>query len=158
MAAASIERVRALLDMVPVLVSPAKPALLPAGPPEIVLRDVHLSYSDLPVLRGASFVAQAGRTTALVGASGAGKSTVFNLLTRLVDPQAGDVTIGGVSVQTVDLAALRGMFSVVTQDALLFDESLRVNILLGRTDVPDARLAEVLQAAHVADFLPALPD
>jgi len=162
MAAASIERVRALLDMVPVLVSPARPAPLPAplpdGAPQIELRDVHLSYSDLPVLRGASFVAQAGRTTALVGASGAGKSTVFNLLTRLVDPQAGEVTIAGVPVQTLDLAALRGLFSVVTQDALLFDESLRENILLGRPDVSEVRLAEVLQAAHVADFLPALPD
>ena len=162
MAAASIERVRALLDMVPVLVTPAVPVPLPAplphGAPQIVLRDVHLSYSDLPVLRGASFVAEAGRTTALVGASGAGKSTVFNLLTRLVDPQAGDVTIGGVPVGTLDLAALRGMFSVVTQDALLFDESLRENILLGRADVSDERLTEVLQAAHVADFLPALPD
>ena len=158
MAAASIERVRALLDMVPVLVSPARPVPLPPGAPQIVLRDVHLRYSDLPVLRGASFVAEAGRTTALVGASGAGKSTVFNLLTRLVDPQAGEVSIGGVPVASLDLAALRGLFSVVTQDALLFDESLRENILLGRTDVSEARLAEVLHAAHVADFLPALPE
>jgi subfamily B ATP-binding cassette protein MsbA len=92
-----------------------------------------------------------------VGASGAGKSTVFNLLTRLVDPDAGEVLVDGVPVAAMDLAALRGLFSVVSQDAPLFDETLRENILLGREGVPEARLREVVEAAHVADFLPNLP-
>jgi ATP-binding cassette, subfamily B, bacterial MsbA len=155
-AAASIERMRALFDARPTLTSPATPLASAIGAPEIVLRDVHLHYGDLPVLRGATFTAQAGKTTALVGASGAGKSTVFNILTRLVDPQSGEVTIGGIPAAALDLRALRGLFSVVTQDALLFDETLRDNILLGRTDVTEDRLAEVLRAAHVADFLPKL--
>jgi ATP-binding cassette subfamily B protein len=93
-----------------------------------------------------------------VGASGAGKSTIYNLLTRLVDPQEGRVTVGGVDVREMDLAALRGLFSVVSQDALLFDETLRENILLGRTDVSNAQLKNVLDAAHVSDFLPNLAD
>jgi ATP-binding cassette, subfamily B, bacterial MsbA len=155
-AAASIERMRAIFDAEPSIISPPRPRPAPTGAPRIVLQDVHLTYGDLPVLRGASFVAEAGKTTALVGASGAGKSTVFNVLTRLVDPQSGSVTIGDVPTTAMTIQDLRGLFSVVTQDALLFDESIRDNILLGRTDVSEARLAEVVEAAHVADFLPRL--
>ena len=154
-AAASIERIRALLELAPVLVSPAHTVPLPAGVPVLALTDVHLAYGDLPVLNGVSFVAEAGKTTALVGASGAGKSTIFSLLTRLVDAQSGTVTINGVATTALDLTGLRGLFSVVTQDALLFDESLADNILLGRT-VSEAHLTQVLQAAHVTDFLPGL--
>ncbi|SDE50491.1 ABC transporter ATP-binding protein [Limimaricola pyoseonensis] len=155
-AAASIERMRMIFAARPTLTSPARPRPAPQGAPEIALDDVRLAYGDLPVLRGASFTAAAGKTTALVGASGAGKSTVFNLLTRLVDPQSGEITIGGVPTRAMSLEELRGMISVVTQDALLFDESIRDNILLGRTDVSDAQLREVLDAAHVSDFLPRL--
>ncbi len=153
-AAASIERLKELLDTVPDLRDPAQPRPAPQGVPEIALRDVRLNYGESAVLRGASFTAEAGRTTALVGASGAGKSTVFNLLTRLVDPESGAIEIGGTPVADMRLAELRALFSVVSQEALLFDETLRENILLGRKDVSDDRLAEVLEAAHVADFLP----
>ncbi|WP_298678898.1 ABC transporter ATP-binding protein [uncultured Lentibacter sp.] len=157
-AASGIERLRALLETHPSLTSPAKPKPAPKGTPEIVLKDVRLAYGDTTVLDGASFTARAGKTTALVGASGAGKSTVFNLLTRLVDPDSGAVTIGGVETRDMRLEDLRGLFSVVSQDAALFDETLRENILLGRTDVSAARLKEVVEAAHVADFLPQLSD
>ncbi len=157
-AAASIERMKAILDTAPTLTSPAQPKPMPNGAPEIVLADVHLAYAELPVLTGASFTAEAGKVTALVGASGAGKSTVFNLLTRLVDPVSGTVTVGGVATQDLALADLRALFSTVTQDALLFDESLRENILLGEENIDAARLKEVLDAAHVSDFLPQLGD
>ncbi|NIY95510.1 ABC transporter ATP-binding protein, partial [Salipiger sp. HF18] len=155
-AAASIERLKELLDTVPDLRDPPSPRPAPEAVPEVVLDNVTLRYGDQPVLRGASFVAEARKTTALVGASGAGKSTVFNLLTRLVDPEGGRVEIGGVPVQDMRLSDLRGLFSVVSQEALLFDESLRDNILLGRKDVTEERLEQVLEAAHVADFLPRL--
>ena len=156
-ATASIDRLRGVLSERATLVSPASPHPAPTGAPEIALRDVHLHYGDLPVLRGATFTAAAGRTTALVGASGAGKSTVFNVLTRLVDVAGGEILIGGVPVAGMDLSDLRAMFSVVTQDAALFDETLRDNILLGRTDVTEAQLSAVLDAAHVTEFLPHLP-
>ncbi|SMY08965.1 ABC transporter ATP-binding protein [Flavimaricola marinus] len=156
-AAASIERIKSLFDAEPTLVSPSDPVPAPKDAPSIELQDVHLTYGDLPVLNGASFVAEAGKTTALVGASGAGKSTVFNLLTRLVDPSSGSATIGGVPTAAMALADLRGMISVVTQDALLFDETVRENVLLGQTDISEDRLSEVLDAAHVSDFLPNLP-
>lgn len=157
-AAAAMERLRELLETKPALQSPANPLPAPEGVPEIVLEDVHLAYGDAPVLRGASLVAEAGKTTALVGASGAGKSTVFNLITRLVDPQAGRATIGGVDLRDMALDDLRGLFSVVSQEALLFDESLRDNIVLDQTGVSDAALQKALDAAHVSDFLPRLSD
>lgn len=156
-AAASIERVRTILAAQPTLTSPARPLPAPIDPPEIALRDVHLAYGDMAVLDGARFTAAAGRTTAIVGASGAGKSTVFNVLTRLVDPQSGLVTLNGVALRDMDLPDLRALFSVVTQDATLFDETLRENILLGRKDIPEDRLMAAVNAAHVADFLPQLP-
>lgn len=155
-AAASIERVRGLLEVQPVTLSPVDPAPVPTAAPRIELRDVCLSYADLPVLNGLTLTAEAGKTTALVGASGAGKSTVFNLLTRLVDATEGEVLIDGVPTTGFAVPDLRGLFSTVSQDAMLFDESLRDNILLGRTDVSEARLAEVAEAAHVAEFLPQL--
>jgi ATP-binding cassette, subfamily B, bacterial MsbA len=157
-AAASIERVKAIFGEEPTITSPATPRALPAGTPGIVFDDVHMSYGAAPVLNGVSFRAEPGRTTALVGASGAGKSTIFKTLARLVDADSGLVTIGGVPVTDLALQDLRSLFSVVTQDAVLFDETLRENILLGRTDIPEERLMEVVEAAHVAEFLPKLQD
>ncbi|WP_226780392.1 ABC transporter ATP-binding protein [Oceaniglobus trochenteri] len=156
-AAASLERLYGIFDLRPGIVSPATPRPLPAGQTDITLCDVHFAYGDTAVLNGLTLTAAAGKTTALVGASGAGKSTVFNVLTRLVEPQSGTVALGDVPVSALPLGELRGLFSTVTQDALLFDETIRENILLGRSDVSEARLTEVLDAAHVSDFLPNLP-
>lgn len=155
--AVSLDRLKTLFDTHPTLTSPARPLPLSQAAGDIVFDDVHLAYGDLPVLRGASLTAEAGRTTALVGASGAGKSTLFNVLARLVEIDRGRVTLGGSDIAAFALGDLRGQISVVTQDALLFDETIRENILLGRTDVPEAQLGAVLQAAHVADFLRELP-
>lgn len=155
-AAASIERIREILETRPALRDPDHPVKAPTGVPDIALRDVKLNYGGMPVLQGLSLDAPAGKTTALVGASGAGKSTVFNLLTRLVDPDSGEVLIGGCRVGDMRLADLRGMISVVSQDALLFDETLRENILLGSEGVTEGRLQTALDAAHVTDFLPRL--
>ncbi len=157
-AAAGLERIRTLMETRPALHDPASPRPAPQGVPGITFEDVHLSYGDKPVLSGAAFHAEAGKTTALVGASGAGKSTVFNALTRLVDVSQGAVRIEGTDVRDMALADLRGLFSVVTQDALLFDEPLRDNIVLDHENVDDATLERVLRAAHVTDFLHRLPD
>ncbi len=157
-AAAALERIKELMDAPIRLLSPQNPVSVPTGQPGIELKDVSLSYGDAKVLSNLSLTAEPGKTTALVGASGAGKSTIFNLLTRLVDPQSGSIQVGGVNVSDMALDDLRDLYSVVSQEALLFDETLRENILLGRTDVSDADLQQVLQDAHVADFLPKLPD
>nr|WP_085869764.1 ABC transporter ATP-binding protein [Pseudoruegeria aquimaris] len=158
-AAASLERLYRLFDEKPTILSPARAAKpLPLANTRIQLEDVRLSYGDVEVLRGASFTAEAGKTTALVGASGAGKSTVFNVLTRIVDPASGRVTIGGTPVADYALGDLRSQFSVVTQDALLFDETIRENITLGREDIDEADLRAALDAASVSEFLSKLPE
>jgi subfamily B ATP-binding cassette protein MsbA len=156
-ARASLVRLRGLLDERPSVTAPARPRTPPQGPPEIAFRDVRLSYGGLPALDGLTFTAPAGSTTALVGASGAGKSTVFGVLTRLVDPQSGEATVGGVPVTEMVLADLRRLFSVVTQDAPLFDDTIRENILLGRADTDEARLRAAVEAAHVDEFASQLP-
>lgn len=155
-AAASLERLHTLFETRASILSPAR-SRAASEVPGVELENVSLSYDGSPVLREISLTAAPGKTTALVGESGAGKSTVFNLLTRLVDPATGAVRVGDVPVGEMDLATLRGQFSVVSQEALLFDETLRENILLGRQDVPQSRLDEVLEAARVVDFLDALP-
>jgi len=156
--AVSLHRIKSLFDIKPSLTSPEEPVDLPEAHGDIRLDDVRMNYGELPVLRGCSFTAEAGKTTALVGASGAGKSTVFNLLTRLIDPDDGVISIGGIDTRSFSLGDLRGQFSIVSQDAALFDESLRDNILLGRSKVSEEELDRVLRAAHIADFIDSLPN
>ncbi|SFJ78501.1 ATP-binding cassette, subfamily B, MsbA [Jannaschia pohangensis] len=153
---ASLDRIYALLDTVPSIALPARVDALPDRT-DIVFEGVTLSYGENEVLRGIDFVAEAGTTTALVGLSGAGKSTVFNVLTRLVEPSAGRVTLGGIDIADLAVADLRSLFSVVSQDTLLFDETLRENLLMGREDVTEAQLQAALDAAHVTEFLGGLP-
>uniref|UniRef100_UPI0035C825E0 ABC transporter ATP-binding protein n=1 Tax=Citreimonas sp. TaxID=3036715 RepID=UPI0035C825E0 len=156
-AAASIERIKEMLETTPRLRDPEHPVPPPDGVPAIALRDVHLAYGSAPALRGATLLAEAGKTTALVGPSGAGKSTVFNLLARLVEADSGEVLMGDVPVDAMRLSDLRSRISVVSQEALLFDETLRENIVLGR-QVSEEALNAALEAAHVTDFLSRLED
>lgn len=159
-ARASLERIYDLFHVAPTIVSPAQPAAALVAPKnaDVVFDNVALSYGEEPALAGTSFTAEAGQTTALVGASGAGKSTLFNALTRLVDADTGDITVGGVSTRDFSLPDLRALYSVVTQDAPMFDESLRDNIALDTPDVTDARLAAAVEAAHLTEFVARLPE
>jgi ABC-type multidrug transport system fused ATPase/permease subunit len=153
---ASLDRIRGLLDVAPTITQPSPP--LAPMPRDMTIRfeGVVFGYGAEPVLRGLDLLAPAGRTTALVGPSGAGKSTVFTLLTRLADPQAGRITLGGQDIARLDLGGLRDCFAVVAQDAALFDETLRDNILLG-ADIPESRLRAAIEAACIDEFLPDLP-
>ncbi|TMV34920.1 ATP-binding cassette domain-containing protein, partial [Thioclava sp. BHET1] len=117
----------------------------------IEVDEVVFGYASETVLHRLTFTAEAGKTTALVGPSGAGKTTTFNLFARLADPRAGAIRIGGTDLRDIALRDLRGLFSIVSQDTALFDETIRDNILMGRTDVSEERLREVLIAAHVAE-------
>ncbi len=157
---ASLERTHGLLQIRAHVENPPPPHLAPPARDKasVELRNVQFAYDSEPVLQDLSFFAPAGKTTAIVGPSGAGKTTVFGLLTRLVDVTGGAVMIGGQDVRRMDLATLRGLFAVVSQDTALFDETIRDNILLGAPDASDAQLAAALRDAHVDQFLPNLPD
>ena len=157
-ARASLERIRALFHEKPTIVSPvpASPAPARAGDADVVFDEVVVTYGTENALQGASFVAKAGETTALVGASGAGKSTIFNTLTRLVDPNSGQIEIGGISTRSMSLPDLRSLFSVVTQDAPMFDDTLRDNIVLNTPGISDGQLEDALEAAHLTEFVAGL--
>ena len=118
---------------------------------------MRFGYGEGEVLRGLSFTAAAGRVTALVGPSGAGKSTVFHLATGLADPASGAVRIGGVPTPDLSLKDQRALFATVSQDSALFDDSLRDNLTMGRTGLPEAAIADALTTAQASGFVAALP-
>ena len=157
-ALASLERIFNVFEESPTILSPANPTPLPKNVAEADLRfdNVAFAYGSEPVLSGLSFTAKAGETTAIVGPSGAGKSTLFRLLTRLADAQTGTVTLDSTDVQTFALDDLRAQFAVVTQDAQIFDETLRDNLVEGGMDPDEAALKAALDAAHVTPFVETL--
>jgi ATP-binding cassette subfamily B protein/subfamily B ATP-binding cassette protein MsbA len=157
-AEASLQRVYTLFDTRPSGNRPAISRAMPApGAPEIRFDAVTFAYPDRPVLRDLSFVAEAGRVTAIVGSSGAGKTTVFQLISAMVEPQAGRILIGGIDVQEMSLSDQRGLLGSVSQDAALFDETLRENLLLGRTSLEEARISRAIADAEAAGFIGDLP-
>ena len=158
-ARASLERMRQVMDEVPTLTSPPEPKPMPDPGlgHRVELRGVRFGYGSQPVLEEASFVAEAGQTTALVGPSGAGKTTVFHLLSRLADPQGGQVLLSGVDLREMDLQAVRRQFSVVSQESALFDEPIAANVRMGAVDQSDEGLARALRDANAAEFVNRLP-
>ncbi len=104
-----------------------------------------------------SFTVPAGKTVALVGSSGSGKSTIMNLLLRFYDIQAGSITVDGQSVSDVTLASLRGNLALVSQDIVLFNDTVRTNIAYGKLDASDADIIEAAKKAHAHEFILALP-
>ncbi len=145
-----------------VVVSDGPGAPLPdgIGGASLEFRDVTFSYfsNRRLALAGASFSAPAGSTLALVGPSGAGKTTAAHLLMRFFDPQAGEVRMNGTSLRQFKLDALRNQIALVTQDTYLFNETLRANILLAQPDADEAQIRQAVERAALAEFVDALPD
>ncbi len=131
----------------------------------LVLSEGHVRFETVSfhypcgsqALCGLSFEARRGETVALVGASGAGKSTVINLLLRLYDRTGGLITIDGQDIATVTQQSLRASMAIVSQETALFDDSLAANIALGRLDADDAAIRAAARAAHADGFITALP-
>lgn len=133
------------------------PALETAGG-EVRFEDVSFAYvPGLPVLNGVSFLAAAGRTTALVGGSGGGKSTLLALLERFHAPDAGVIRIDGQDIQAVSRASLRASIAYVPQQPYLFEGTVRDNIRYGRPEASDAEVEEAARLAHADGFIRALP-
>ena len=156
---AAAQRIFALLDQAPEIVDApdAKPLRITGG--SVRFETVHFSYDGAKAaLHGVSLEAPAGKTVALVGPSGAGKSTILNLIPRFYDPESGSVSIDGQDLRGVTLDSLRSAIALVSQEILLFDDTLRANIAYGR---PGAGNAEIEQAARMAgahDFIMSFPE
>ena len=146
-----------VLDTEPAITEPPKARALPMFRRAVAYEQVSFQYDAQPVLRGVSLVIPKGEIVAFVGPSGAGKTTLTNLLPRFYDPTAGRVTIDGIDIRQVTLSSLRSQIGIVTQDTMLFNDTVRANLSVGR---PEASLVEMLEAAKAANaqtFISRLP-
>ncbi len=175
----SFDRVFEVLDLKPLVTEPEHPLPLPDGPLGIAVQDVSFRYPSAEevslaslestareesrgtgalVLSDLSFTVAPGTMTALVGTSGAGKSTIISLLTRLYDPTSGSISIGGIDLRQVSSVDLRAAEGVVVQDAHLFHDTIRANLLYARPGSSDAQLRRACEQAQIIDMVDALPD
>ena len=153
-------RLLELTDRAPGISDPADPAALPDEPFGLALEGVRARYRDgeQPVLDGLDLRLDPGRRVALVGPSGAGKTTVANLLVRFLDPEGGRVTLGGRDLRDYRQEDVRGAIAVAGQDSHLFSTSIRENVRLGRPAATDEELEDALREAQILDWVLALPE
>jgi len=156
-AAAAAERVFQVLDSEPDVAEAADAVEMPAFEGEIRFREACFSYAGEPVLQGIDLTIRKGEKVALVGASGAGKTTTVNLLPRFYDVTAGAVEIDGTDVRRFTLESLRAQIGLVTQEIVLFNDTARNNIAYGRPDVSLDDVVTAARAANAHEFLSALP-
>ena len=157
-AMASSERIFGLLDQRSRVVEPAEPAPVTGLRDAIRFEDVYFEYvTGEPVLRGVSLKMARGTTVAVVGATGAGKSTLINLMTRFYDVTTGRVTLDGMDVRTVDLPALRRLYAVVLQEVFLFSGTIAENLRLARPELTEAEMWEILREVGAEAFVRSLP-
>ncbi|MGD1996137.1 MAG: ABC transporter ATP-binding protein [Anaerolineae bacterium] len=157
-ALAGAERIFDLLDAQSEVTDAAPARQLPPVVGRVVFENVHFAYKPSePVLRGINLVAEPGQTVALVGPTGAGKTTIANLLARFYDVSRGAVLVDGTDVRSVVQASLRGQMGVVLQDTFLFSGTVMENIRYGRLDATDEEVIEAARLAQADDFIRRLP-
>jgi len=153
-AMASSERIFNLLDTHPAITSPERPVAVTVKRGGIEFRNVHFSYKPgEPVLRDISFNVAPGETVAVVGSTGAGKSTIISLLSRFYDIQRGEILVDDVNVSDYDLQGLRRSIGVVLQDVFLFSGRVDENILLGNEKISEERMLQASETVHASGFI-----
>ncbi len=162
LAAGAAERISELLDEEPSIASPASPMILPKPVQGAVqFTNVDFRYASRPetkVLSDISFTAKPGEVIAVVGPSGAGKTTLYALVQRFQDPEKGLITLDGIDVSKLALEDLRGAIATVPQDPTIFSGTIADNIRLGRPEASDADVVAAAKAARVAEFAEKLPE
>jgi ATP-binding cassette subfamily B protein len=162
LSAGAAERLAEILNETPLIIAPKNPASLPSPPKGTVgFEAVSFSYPTRPnqsALAGMSFSVKAGETVALVGPSGAGKTTVFALIQRFYDPQKGTIRVDAIDIRTADPRELRRRIAVVPQETVIFSGSVLDNIRFGRPEATDDDAKAAARAAHVEEFASQLPN
>jgi ATP-binding cassette, subfamily B, bacterial MsbA len=157
-AQAASARVFELLDMPSTVVEPASPVPLQAANADIHFDHVDFDYAEKPVLRGINLTVKAGQLVALVGHSGSGKTTITNLLLRFYDPRHGVIRIGSTDIRQVTTKDLRRQIALVTQETILFHDTIRHNIALGRPGATNAEIEAAARSANAHEFVAQRPD
>ncbi len=159
-AAVCADRIHEVLDTESSVVPPAAPVTPDRLRGDLELRDVEFSYpgASSPVLRGLSFTARPGRTTAVIGSTGAGKTTLVNLVPRLFDTTAGGVYVDGVDVRRLDAEDLWSRIGLVPQRAYLFSGTVASNLRYGKPDATEEEMWAALEVAQARDFVEAMPE
>src|SRR5438067_9630635 len=151
---AASERVFNLLDTPATVVSPARPRPFPESPAAVEFENVWFAYKDDDwILRDVSFRLNPGETIAVVGHTGAGKTTLTNLLLRFYDVQRGTIRLGGVDIREYDLQDLRRVFGIVLQDPYLFTGTVAENIRLGTPGISDEKMERAAERVNLKDYL-----
>jgi subfamily B ATP-binding cassette protein MsbA len=156
-AMAAAERVFEILDIQPDIKEAPNARELPSVKGDIVYEGVSFQYEDTPVLKDIYFESKAGEITAFVGTSGAGKTTLLNLLPRFYDPTSGVIRIDGIDVKQVTFKSLRRQIGLVSQDVILFDDTIRNNIAYGAPKATEAEIIHAARAAHAHEFVMKTP-
>ena len=156
---AAADRIFAILDTKPEVVEKVGAPLLTVGKGRVEFRHVAFYYEEgNPVLTDVNFTAEPGQTVAIVGPSGSGKTTIANILPRFYDVTGGEVLIDGTDIRDVTIGSLREAIGLVPQDTLLFNTTIKNNILYGRLDATDEEIWAAVRAANAETFIRALPD
>lgn len=155
---ASAERVFAVLDIEPAIQDKEGAKELPLFNSQIELKNVSYKYEEEEVLSNINLLVPAGQAVAIVGPSGGGKTTLTNLIPRFIDLEHGSITIDGVDIRDVTVKSLRSQIAMVTQDTILFNDSIKNNIAYGKSDSSLEEIKSAAKAAHALDFIEELPD
>ncbi len=152
-AAAASERVFQLLETPNTILDPVSPVPLHAASADIHFENIEFAYGERPVLRGINLDVKASQMVALVGASGAGKTTLTNLLLRFYDPKSGVIRIGPTNIRDVALKDLRRQIALVAQETILFNDTVRANIAVGRPGATNEEIEAAAKHAFAHDFI-----